>query len=376
MAIKYLLITGAGFSSHAGLPLTTDFTRQLLDTQEFTSNSPSSLLVRFLRRFVAEAFDHSEKVSAAFWPELEDIFTCIDLSANTGHHLGPRYAPSELRTVRRALIVRTIRMLRQHYTSGRKAKGPKWTKLQQFFRELDVERCAFLSMNWDTVIEEGLKFRADNVNYGCNARSASFGKSGITLSSVESNPPVHVLKPHGSTNWLYCDTCHELFWFPPDATLRIAGQLFAERDWEIVKSKIGRTRNSDFIKRTCPLCGATALGTRLATFSYRKALDFPMHTLTWFEAEKFLKDAEYWIFIGYSLPAADYEFKHLLKRVQLARVIAPKLILITGGDGAQLTRRNYQKFLGPYFYDDTYFDNGISPEAILKLRAIGVLTGA
>jgi hypothetical protein len=61
--IKHLLIVGAGFSSHAGLPLTTEFTRQLLDTKEFTSDSPSALLVKFLRKFVAETFDHDEKSS-------------------------------------------------------------------------------------------------------------------------------------------------------------------------------------------------------------------------------------------------------------------------------------------------------------------------
>jgi hypothetical protein len=50
---------------------------------------------------------------------IEDIFTCIDLSANTGHHLGPKYSPSDLRSVRRGLIVRIIRMASYLIALGR-----------------------------------------------------------------------------------------------------------------------------------------------------------------------------------------------------------------------------------------------------------------
>jgi IS5 family transposase len=69
--------------------------------------------------FVENTFGHTPSSDPKDWPDLEDIFTCIDLSANTGHHLGPNYSPSSLRTVRRALIVRIIRMLRQTYVQGR-----------------------------------------------------------------------------------------------------------------------------------------------------------------------------------------------------------------------------------------------------------------
>jgi hypothetical protein len=50
---------------------------------------------------------------------IKDIFTCIDLSANTGHHLGPKYSPADLRSVRRGLIVRIIRMTSYLIALGR-----------------------------------------------------------------------------------------------------------------------------------------------------------------------------------------------------------------------------------------------------------------
>jgi hypothetical protein len=106
--IKHLFIVGAGLSHYAGLPLTTNFTQELLNIKDYKPDGPSGLIVNFLRTFIYDAFDHKETAAAKYWPHLEDIFTCVDLSANTGHHLGSKYSPSDLRIVRRALIVRTM----------------------------------------------------------------------------------------------------------------------------------------------------------------------------------------------------------------------------------------------------------------------------
>jgi hypothetical protein len=110
--IRIACILGAGFSHNAGLPLQSGFTSELLRARS-NESGPSKTLVAFLTRFVHDAFDHSESADARFWPALEDIFTCLDLSANTGHHLGAAYEPRLLRTVRRALVARTTRMLLQ-----------------------------------------------------------------------------------------------------------------------------------------------------------------------------------------------------------------------------------------------------------------------
>ena len=111
----------------------------------------------------------------------------------------------------------------------------------------------------------------------------------------------------------------------------------------------------------CPKCLASALGTRFATFSYRKALDFPMHERSWDSAEKLLWDAKTWVFIGYSLPAADYEFKLLLKRVQLSRPTPPDIVLITGGSSANETVLSYKKFFRPR--SGKVFKDGLTSEA-------------
>ena len=342
-----LFIVGAGFSLNAGLPLATDFTRKLLDVGHMRTGVPSPGLVALIRHFVGVAFRHGPRSAAKYWPELEDLFTMIDLSANTGHHLGKDYSPRKLRTVRRALLVRTIRMLTQAYTAGKKQKSGERTNLREFFKRVDPQGSAFLSLNWDTVIEHGLAVAHDisSYEYGCGAQAARF-ETGELLLGDPNGPSATILKPHGSINWLYCDACRHLFWVPPGQTMRVANQLFRPRDWQIVEKVTGHSSTAAH-SVDCPSCRADALGTRFATFSYRKALDFPMYSRTWQRAEELLYRAENWIFIGYSLPPADYEFKHLLKRVELSRPAPPKIVLVTGGNAAEATRENYQRFFGP-----------------------------
>lgn len=86
--VENLFIVGAGFSHYAGLPLTTNFTEALLDVTRLKLDGPSAFQVEFIKKFVTATFDHAPSAAAKYWPHLEDIFTCIDLSANTGHHLG------------------------------------------------------------------------------------------------------------------------------------------------------------------------------------------------------------------------------------------------------------------------------------------------
>jgi hypothetical protein len=84
---------------------------------------------------------------------------------------------------------------------------------------------------------------------------------------------------------------------------------------------------------------------------------------SWNNAEHLLTNAKRWVFIGYSLPAADYEFKYLLKRIELARRKPPDIILITGGTGAPATGANYRHFFGTRL-NNRVFNDGLTDDAI------------
>ena len=141
-------ILGAGFSYNAGLPLQSFFTRQMLAAREFQPG-PSKDLVRYQLMFAEKTFGHSPRTDPTLWPELEDLFTSIDLSANTGHHLGPEYSPKKLRTIRRVILSRIVRMLGNSYDEAAKKRSGNWPQFQAFLSQVSLERHTFISLNWD-----------------------------------------------------------------------------------------------------------------------------------------------------------------------------------------------------------------------------------
>jgi hypothetical protein len=352
---------------HAGLPLQAAFTEALLAPRAEASH-PMHPLIAHLGQFVHDAFDHNESAKAKHWPNLEDVFTNIDLAANTGHHLGATHAPSKLRMTRRVLLARMMYMLNERYIEAENNKGDDWKKLDRFFKDLDIDRSAFISMNWDTVIERRVTERRklNNFDYCCGAVAAQFRGNGNVISErvlAEDSKVMPVVKIHGSVNWLYCDNCRDLYWFPPDDAIRVAMQLITPQE----AKKLKLEDPEDCARWRCLNCTTVPLTTRIATFSFLKALDFPMFERSWLSAERLLRSANKWVFVGYSLPAADYEFKHLLKRVQLSRNKPPEFVVVTGGTEADCdnTYLNYQRFFGRDIKkDDNFFPDGLSDRAI------------
>jgi hypothetical protein len=90
------------------------------------------------------------------------------------------------------------------------------------------------------------------------------------------------------------------------------------------------------------------ISSHIATFSYRKSFRTHAYPSIWHEAAKILARSSHWIFVGYSLPKADFELKHLLKSAQLrfshrnpARPI--KIDVVVKGDGS---KAEYEGFFG------------------------------
>jgi hypothetical protein len=73
------------------------------------------------------------------------------------------------------------------------------------------------------------------------------------------------------------------------------------------------------------------------------------------------------------MPGADYEFKQLLKRVQLSEPIRPTITLITAGTGGADTITRFEKFFGKVDEERFYFGNGFDSAALDHLRDLGVL---
>jgi NAD-dependent SIR2 family protein deacetylase len=300
--MKTTVILGAGFSKNSGVPLQSEIPELLIKygrDEEF--EDAISLL---LRRFMKDIFGYN---GLRGYPNLDDIFTCIDISTNSGHHLGIGYSSTQLRSIRRFLVYRVFSVLKSSFRDVKDvSKLIETLNMQKY--ETD-----YVVLNWDTVLETYLLKQKSNltVNY-CNG-----GQRWGTDNHELETDSIKVIKPHGSLNWLYCDNCRILINDNDESITLKQRAGFLENDLkllnDITKSNFVRELQN---KLPCSDCG-NEISSHIATFSYRKTFRANSFSSIWNETEKQLSESDRWVFIGYSLPDADYEFKHLLKIAEL-----------------------------------------------------------
>jgi hypothetical protein len=105
------------------------------------------------------------------------------------------------------------------------------------------------------------------------------------------------------------------------------------------------------------------VSSHIATFSYRKSFRTHAYASIWNRAAEILADADRWIFIGYSLPKADFELKHLLKTAQLrfahqrkrGRQLQIDVVAKAGG-----SRDSYRGLFGKDTF--RFFEGGLAEE--------------
>lgn len=313
------VILGSGFSRCAGLPAQTELSSALLG-EEF-EDPLNHAITKALRRYLRNVFNwrFSDPL-----PTLEDIFTLIDLSTGTGHNLGRSFTPKRLRALRRMLIYRVFSILDLRFNHS--------TEIESFLELVlseDSRRSTdFVVLNWDIVLERHLEFRNTpmSIDYGVNGEPWAGRQPDFDWR-------VKIAKVHGSSNWVYCDNCRTVFYDKSNklaltlragltkADLRLFDSGFVDKVFDTV---IGLSSS----ERGCRICGS-AVGPHIATFSYRKSFRTHGFSQSWLAADQILTASNKWVFVGYSLPDADYEFKHLLKTAELkfaARAKPPKEI--------------------------------------------------
>jgi hypothetical protein len=296
------LILGSGFSSEAKLPTTKDLVKHFLKTPDHGvyNRNIEERITCILKEYWQYVFGYTSGDS----PSLEDHFTVLDLAANSGHHLGTAYPPKKIRAIRRMSIHRIFQLLNSKYEHS--------DKIDKLFNELNnYFNVSVVTLNWDIVAENHI---SQGVNYGIDIELL-----GNDEGLIKSNG-ILLLKVHGSSNWVYCDCCRKIFIGTGKTAVQYKAYLEVE-DFSLFNSiddciseKLQRERNSS----KCSYCDNTLTG-RVATFSYRKDLFISQFQAIWERAYNVLSHSDNWLFIGYSMPEADFEFRHLLKSAQLAR---------------------------------------------------------
>lgn len=322
---KTVYILGAGFSIDAGAPSQFGIIEEIYKLksaykkhkQEKKINEWVDKFDKFLRLSLRVSDDQK------FWYALEDIYTPIDKSIKEGTSF-TGYTANELITLRdnfNKLIILAVRN-----SIARKGKSNKYIeKFANYLVSLSEGRISnekqdlvsVITTNWDIMLDnliykiidsqpkpKGLNF-SGVVDYCCYISSLDENDHSIkpglyALGKGRYN--VKLLKLHGSLNWLQCPKCQRLYvkfykrWN--------GGYVFDRIHCRHCVSNFSTRKN-----------GSNQLLTNLTMPTFLKNFDNVQNKLIWQNAGIELSEADRIVFLGYSLPQADFEFKQLLSRM-------------------------------------------------------------
>lgn len=341
---KTVYILGAGFSMPAGLPSQSKLLSKVLESG--TGGDEVARQLKTISTFIKDALLIEEKHIEDY--ALEDIYTPLD------HYISENkpfqgYTVPELIDVRDALNqliakilfecppgedIKLIKDFAQYVqnTARKRAIDPK------------SDTVAIISTNWDTLldneiynllIEENKKSNTYGVlDYCCYV--SSFGsnkniKPGLFAIAKEGGYNVKLLKLHGSLNWYQCDYCERMY--------VNYNSLLPKKQKHCKHCKKNYTPFSG--KLPSKIERTIKLRRNLIMPTFLKDLTNIQNKLVWRNAGVELSEASKVIFVGYSMPMADFEFRQLLSRT-LRPTVELEVYLVDADHGT--TDKRYQSF--------------------------------
>jgi len=318
---KTVYVIGAGFSREAQFPLQAEILGRVLEFEVDVIGAPRHTLEVFLpaREVIQEFF--RRVFGPGLMPSLEDLFTLLDLSIARRESC-KGYAWRGLEDVRDSLKRSILFVFHQAAQQIPVEARSFYQAIGAYLAECrmragqDGDPFAVVSLNWDSLLEDSIfatlnqlpnHGRAD-IDYTCY--TTPLGETTPHTPSLTQKARglynIKTMKLHGSVNWLVCPNCGRLY----------TGVGGAEDVWD-----------QYVLPRACPICeqierpedgqaeaAAPSLEPFFITPSFLKVFDNAHIQMTWHNAYIDLAEATEVVFIGYSLPEADYHVRTLLRR--------------------------------------------------------------
>ena len=175
---------------------------------------------------------------------------------------------------------------------------------------LKEDQLSVITLNWDTMLEQELYKICDVAESRVMPDYCFYSYSFLeneywipsTLLKANGIYNIKILKLHGSFNWLVCPRC---------------GRISVDFNDNIAKYVLGADRKEQSFCKYCSAEYELEKRPRLRSLfvapTYLKSFQDSNIKNIWHNAFIELSEADKVVFIGYSLPNADFEFKHLLK---------------------------------------------------------------
>jgi len=369
-------ILGAGFSREANIPLQREILRSIRNLS--LSDAPADLVTRYLDAWSKASFFLRDVFGSKDEPLLEDVFTLLDETIN--YKLYCRgYSWQDLNNISKSLNEAILYLfhLKQHALDEMALDF--YSNVAAYFleqaanSELNGAPFSIISLNWDCVLENAFSWcfvQHPNINaffdYCCVCTPIPETVEHPVICEKDNANTVRMMKLHGSTNWLLCPNCNRMY----------NGLGASDTVW-----------TKYILSSPCPICQdilserednitqPPLLEPFLITPTFIKRFENPHIKMTWHNAYIDLCKARKLVFIGYSLPEADYRIRTLLKRavrqdIEVDIVLAPNDKPKKKEKNVGVTRR-YTQFFGSaaklqFFYEGVrgYFKERLAEKSL------------
>lgn len=294
MSHKTIFIIGAGFSYDAGIPLQGDLLSYILKYKFPPAlQRRKSLVVKFIKDVYGLSTSEMRKLA------LEDIYTPLHHSVSRNEYL-KNYSPSDAKGVENNLNL----LISHAINIGNEGDLYSTDYVNSFVHRLvDLKRndrrsdpYSIVSLNWDILLDNRMfnrTFDQGVIDYACQYTGIDGGRFVPPMVAKERGMyTIKIMKLHGSLNWVTCPKCQRLF--------------VNQREKEGMKAFEG--------KLTCRFCPDVKLNAALLLPSFKKDFDKFHFQSIWHQAGIELAEATKLVFMGYSFPLADYDFRSLITK--------------------------------------------------------------
>lgn len=310
---KTVYIIGAGFSIEAGAPTQERLVEKIFDIHKSESWVFKDDAIKEFKSFLTEVMMVPEPLHNQV--PLEDIFTPLDrcLLDNLSYRSLDIDEIKKVRELIYYLIAKTLEHI---------LRSDKKDYIDIFAKHL-VKKCSeraggeyktidhlsVLSTNWDILLDTSVQKFIDNdfdsngvVDYCCHISSYSNDdrvKPGLEMLGL-GGFNVKLIKLHGSLNWIQCPRCY---------------RVYVDLDNKIAVNQYTNPKKCRHCKNNFGNLKSHTLTSNLIMPTFLKNFQNPQYKLIWQNAGIELSEANRIVFIGYSLPAADFEMRQLLSRM-------------------------------------------------------------